>query len=123
MRGHLHAVFALCAAMVLEGCANGPAPSRLQALAHLGSGPTYDIGPIQVTLTSPGGVAHECGVPCEGGCLKRNFFATDSPEYARGLRHHLIAVPDVYVLLHELKHALEPGWTHPGDLRLECDPR
>jgi hypothetical protein len=90
----------------------------MRALAHLGPGPTYDVGPIQVTLVSPGRVAYECGVPAEEGCLKRNFFGTDSPEYARGLRHKLIAVDDVYVVLHEFKHALEPQWTHPGDLRL-----
>jgi hypothetical protein len=117
-----HGLVALCTVVALGGCARDLRDSRMHARAHLGPGPTYDIGPIQVTLVSPGRVAGDCGVPCQGGCLKRDFFGTDSPEYARGLRHQLIAVRDVYVVLHEFKHALEPHWTHPGDLRLECDP-
>jgi hypothetical protein len=120
MRPHHRVLLVLIAGAAIAGCAAPPEHSRLRALAHLGPGPTYDVGPIQVTLVPPETVGYECGAPCGGGCQKRNFFGMDSPEYARGLRHKLIAVEDVYVVLHEFKHALEPRWTHPGDLRIGC---
>ena len=81
-------------ALGLGGCATS------STRADLGSGPSYDVGPLTVLVLPPDKVAWECGYPTATGCYQAD-------------QHRIVTVPDPYVLIHEFKHYFEGPWHSP----------
>ena len=89
-------------ALVLAGCANS-------SHSGLGSGPSYDVGPLTVLVLPPEEVVWECGYPLATGCYQAD-------------QHRIVTIADPYVLIHEFKHYFDGPW-HSPLARMPAAPR
>lgn len=93
--------------VALTACATGAPPAL-----HLGPGPLYRLGPVDVWILPPAQVAEACraaGLVLPPDQRPRGCYL---PRNLDG-RPEIIAPPDAFILLHEFRHHLEPAWRHP----------
>lgn len=92
----------LLASVALAGADRAPGPLE----AGLGGALPYRIGPLQVWIVPEPEVAFLCGLRLHRGPGQVVLGCYLAEQQA------IISPPNVYVLLHELKHHLEGRW-HP----------
>ena len=92
------------------GCATYPTPR----MAGLGNGPSFMVGELEIMVYDRERVERVCRAFDVNRRAAANrpvwgcYFAAE---------RRIVTTENIYVLIHELKHAAEPAWRHPHDGR------